>query len=327
MEYDAKGLGLETVGGRAQATTACGGPELGGGDAANQVFLLGLGFGADGEGVEEIEPEGEIEGFVLAMAQLSLGEDFHSDDAFAGGAHFADDADDSVGRRVHESANGIDTYEIDIDPRRFGGGAESFDAMARAAVSANDALLFGFGENVHDAVVALGPVAFGEAMHEADVEVIGAELAAKTVEIGASGGGVARPGFGEYDDFIALDVLERFGNVRMAAVGIGGIEEAQAVVVSVKEQVRETFDTERGLVRMMTAANGAGTHGETAGLDARFAEGHSVCGADLARENRKSERTPREGGRMNPGGTCSASGAMDEIATFHAASLLRSSRG
>src|SRR6267143_1141952 len=209
MEYDAEGLGLETVGGRVQATTACGGPELGGGDAANQVFLLGLGFGADGEGVEEI----------------------------------------------------------------------------------------------------------------------GAELAAKTVEIGASGGGVARPGFGEYDDFIALDVLERFGNVRMAAVGIGGIEEAQAVVVSVKEQVRETFDTERVLVRMMTAANGAGTHGETAGLDARFAEGHSVCGADLARENRKSERTPREGGRMNPGGTCSASGAMDEIATFHAASLLRSSRG
>ncbi len=84
------------------------------------------------------------------MAQLSLAEDFHSDDAFAGGAHFADDADDSVWRGVHKSANGIDTDEIDIDPGRFGGGAESFDAMARAAVSANDALLFGFGENVHD---------------------------------------------------------------------------------------------------------------------------------------------------------------------------------
>src|ERR1700716_1465298 len=120
------------------------------------------------------------------MAQLSLAEDFHSDDGFAGGAHFTDDADDSVGSSVHVCANGIDTDEIDIDPGRFGGGAERFDAMARTAVSANDAFLFGIGENVHDAFVAFGPVAFGEAMHEADVDVIGAELAAKTVEVGTS---------------------------------------------------------------------------------------------------------------------------------------------
>src|SRR3989442_443404 len=39
-----------------------------GSDAADQVFLLGLGFGADGEGVEETEPKSEIEGFVLTAA-------------------------------------------------------------------------------------------------------------------------------------------------------------------------------------------------------------------------------------------------------------------
>jgi len=138
----------------------------GGSDAANQVFLLGLGFGADGEGVEEIETESEIEGFVLATAQLALAEDFHADNTFACGAHFADDADDSVGSGVHESANGIDADEIDIDPGRLGGSAEGFDAVARAAVSANDALFFGFGEDIHNAFVALGPVAFGEAVHE-----------------------------------------------------------------------------------------------------------------------------------------------------------------
>ena len=40
-----------------------------------------------------------------------------------------------------------------------------------------------------------------------------------------------------------------------------------------------------------------------------------------------SERTLRQGGRMDPGGTSSTGGAMDEIATFHAASLLQRFRG
>ena len=40
----------------------------GSGDTADEVFLLGLGFGADGEGVEEIQPKSEIEGFVLTAA-------------------------------------------------------------------------------------------------------------------------------------------------------------------------------------------------------------------------------------------------------------------
>src|SRR6267143_1355681 len=202
------------------------------------------------------------------MAQLSLAEDFHSDDAFAGGAHFADDADDSVWRGVHKSANGIDTDEIDIDPGRFGGGAQSFDAMARAAVSANDALLFGFGENVHDPFVALGPVAFGEAVHEADVDVIGAKLAAKTIQVVASGGGITRPGFSEDGNLVAGDMLEGFGDVGMAAVGIGGVEEAQALVVAIEEQVGEAFDAKGSLVGLMTATDRAGAHGEAAGLDA-----------------------------------------------------------
>src|SRR6266851_5572179 len=284
---------------------------------------FGLGFGADGKGVEEIEAEGEIEGFVLAVAQLSLAEDFHADDAFAGGAHFADDADDSFRVGIHEGPNGIDSNEMNFDPGRFGGDTERVDAVAGAAVSANDALLFGFGENVHDAFVALGPITFGEAMHEADVDIIGAELAAETIEIGAGGGGVARPSLGEDGDLVAGDVLEGFGDVRVAAVGIGGVEEAQAVVVSVKEQVGETFDAEGGLMGMMADANGAGAHGEATGLDAGLAEGHSVRGAELARERGKSERAPHEGGRMDPGGTSGASGAMEEFAAFHGASLLR----
>src|SRR5260370_1244522 len=61
------------------------------------------------------------------------------------------------------------------------------------SIDANDALLFGFGENVHDAFVALGPITFGEAMHEAHVYIIGAELAAECIAIGAGGSGGASP--------------------------------------------------------------------------------------------------------------------------------------
>jgi hypothetical protein len=77
---------------------------------------------------------------------------------------------------------------------------------------------------------------------------------------------------------------------------------------------------------MMAAADGASAHSEAAGLDAGLAEDYGVCGAELARERWKSERAPREIGRMDPGGTSGASGAMDKFATFHAASLLRNSR-
>ena len=79
---------------------------------------------------------------------------------------------------------------MDLDPGRFCGGAKRLDAVAGTAVSANDPFFLGFRENVPDAFVALGPITFGEAVHETDVEVIGAEFAAETIEIVASSGGL-----------------------------------------------------------------------------------------------------------------------------------------
>jgi len=139
-------------------------------------------------------------------------------------AHLLHHADNGVGVRVHVSADGIDANEMDFDPRRFCGGAKGFDAVAGAAVGANDAFFLGLGEDVHHAFIAIGPIAFGEAMHEADVDVIGAEFAAEAIEIVAGGGGVASPGLGKNGNFVARDVFEGFGDMRMAAVGIGGVE-------------------------------------------------------------------------------------------------------
>src|SRR5208282_482366 len=144
---------------------------------------------------------------------------------------------------------------MDFDPGGFGGGAQSFDGVARAAVGTDDAFFLGFRENVHDAFVAVGPVAFGETVHQTDVEMIRAEFAAEAVKIGTSGGGVTSPGFGKNGDFVARDMFEGLGVVRMAAIAVGGIEEAETVVVAVEEKLRETLNAECGLMRMMAGTN------------------------------------------------------------------------
>src|SRR5947207_8238731 len=119
--------------------------------------------------------------------------------------------------------------------------------MARAAVRANDAFVLGFFEDIHDGTIARGPIALGKAVHEEDVDIFGTEFAAEAVEVGAHPVGVTRPGFGKDSNFAAINVLERFGDMRMAAVGIGGIEKEEAVVVAIKEKFRQAADTEIGL--------------------------------------------------------------------------------
>src|SRR6266849_3751472 len=153
---------------------------------------------------------------------------------------------------------------MNFDPQRLRGGAKRFDAVTGAAVRADDALFFGFGQDIHHAAVAIGPVALGEAVHEADVDVIDAEFAAKAIEIGTSGGRVTGPGFGEDGDFVTGDVFEGFGDMGVAAVRISGVEEAQAVVVAIEEQVGEAFDLllngyDHGL-RFFDSADSYGSH-------------------------------------------------------------------
>src|SRR2546429_1977171 len=135
--------------------------------------------------------------------------------------------------------------------------------MARTAVRANDAFVLGFFEDIHDGTVARGPIALGEAVHEEAVDVFRAEFAAEAVEVGAHAVGVARPGFGKHCYLAAVNALERFGDVRMAAVGIGGIEKQEAVVVAIEEKFRQAADTEIGLMRMMADADRSSAHSET----------------------------------------------------------------
>jgi hypothetical protein len=76
-------------------------------------------------------------------------------------------------------------------------------------------------------------------------------------------------------------MFEGFGNVRMAAVRIGGIEEPQAAIVAIEQQIREAFDAERGLMRMVADADRAGTHRKTVGLNAGLAESYRIGRGEL----------------------------------------------
>ena len=98
-------------------------------------------------------------------------------------------------------------------------------------MGADGALVLGFGEDVHYAAVTGGPVVFGDAVDENDVDVVDAKFAAEAVEVAAEAGGVTVVGLGHDDDFVARELLEGGGDVGMAAVGVGGVEEAEAVFV------------------------------------------------------------------------------------------------
>jgi hypothetical protein len=113
-------------------------------------------------------------------------------------AHLLDDLEDSGRIGVHVRADGVEADEI---ARRGGRGAEGFDGVAGDPVRADDALLLSLGEHVHGTTIARGPVAFGDAVDEYDVDHLDAELAAVALESALETGGIANapiPGRGPY---------------------------------------------------------------------------------------------------------------------------------
>ena len=71
-------------------------------------------------------------------------------------------------------------------------------------------------------------------------------------------------------------MLQSFGHVRMAAIGIRSIEKSQALVMTIQQQVREALYAERSLVRVVAATDGSRSHRKTAGADSSAAENNRV---------------------------------------------------
>jgi len=274
-------------------------------DATKEIILFGDGFGADREGVQQTETQGIANGIVLPMAEIALAKNFHADNALPRCTHLADDRDDSFGIGIHVRADGIDPNEIHIHPGRLCCGAKSFDGVAGATMSANDAFLLGFRQNVHNGPVAGGPIVFGEAMHEEDINIIGTEFTAEAVQIGTHLGGSSSPGLGEDGDLRTVQVLQGLRNIGMAAVGVRGIEEAETTFVAMEKERDEALHTQSGLMGMMTAANRAGTHGEARGTEARASESYHVCGREFLAQGWLREKTVSKGMQAKKrGGDC-----------------------
>lgn len=286
--------------------------------------MFALGFGTDGEGVEDAGGEGVANRFGGFVAEVALAEDFHADDALSLRAHLLEDGNDGGGVGVHVGADGVKADEVDLDPGRGRSGMEGGKAVAGDAVGADDSFLLGLGEDVHDGAVAGGPVGLSDAVDKDDVNVVDAEFLAEAVEVVADALRVAGVSFGEDGDLVARKLLEGGGDVRMAAVGIGGVEEAKAVVVvAVEEEFGKGECSKLGLVGATTAADGAGAHGEAAGADAGFAENDLVvCGELFAEGFGIEEGGAGSGGAGEDGGGRGAGGATKKVSAEHGGSLL-----
>src|SRR5260370_14470652 len=116
---------------------------------------------------------------------------------------------------------GIDARQINFHPGRFSCRPQRLDAVTRTPVRADGPLLLGFRENIHDASVSLGPITFGQAVHQTHVNVVGAQFAAEALQVNARPGRVACPGLGEDSNLVAGTVLERLSHMWLAAVSIG----------------------------------------------------------------------------------------------------------
>src|SRR5712691_1809413 len=73
-------------------------------------------------------------------------------------------------------------------------------------------------------------------------------------------------------------------------------------------------------MRMVAEADRAGTHRETAGLDAGLAESYRIGRGELTRERGDCKGAARECRGVQPSCSCRASCAMEKFTTFHEAS-------
>ncbi|GAC1468824.1 MAG: hypothetical protein PVSMB1_17510 [Gemmatimonadaceae bacterium] len=149
---------------------------------------------------------------------------------------------------------------------------------------ANDAAVLGFRDYVHRPAHAHVPIGGLHFMQQENIDVIGPQLFAETIEVGFDVGGGGRIGLGEDDYFVARDRLQCLAEVGVAAVLVGGIPEVNALVVRGAKELGDALIAEFArLVGTAVAAVRAGAHGETAELDAARPEGDPVCRVFLRR--------------------------------------------
>ena len=87
-------------------------------------------------------------------------------------------------------------------------------------MSPNDPLLLRLRKHVHHSAIALRPISFGEAMHQANIEIVRSQFLSEAIQIGSRRRRVARPRFGQHRNPIALYMLQRFRHMQPMVISI-----------------------------------------------------------------------------------------------------------
>src|SRR5580698_10404784 len=170
--------------------------------------------------------------------------------------------------------------------------------MTRTAMRANDPFFLRLRKHVHHASEALRPIAFSQTMHQADVDVVDAELAPEAVKILPRRLRSARKSLGQHRNLVARHMLQRLDNMRMTPISIRRIKKSQPVIVAIQQEIRQPLHAQRGLIGMMTGSDSARAHGETAGADSSLAQLHGIEGVDFLRQRRHYSERPVESPRV-----------------------------
>lgn len=281
------------------------------GNFAEQVFHFGPAFAADGEAVQNILCESELQRFIHTGAEFTGAEDLHTDNAFAGRLHLLEDADDGVRVGVHGRLGGIETGEIDLDPGFGGGGLERVERVAGNALRADDALGLRLVDGVHGSALFDVPILVHHAVKKQDVDVVRFQFAAETVDVRFHFRMRIGAGLGEQSDLVAWNGGERASNVGVGAVLVGRVKECYALVVAGAKKIGQTFDTElAGLIGRAADTVGPRTLRQAAENDFAGAERDTVGGGFLFGSGEEVMRKLAQAdGR--------ASGCFEKLASLH----------
>src|ERR1039457_6315228 len=95
------------------------------------------------------------------------------------------------------------------------------------------ALFLSLREHIHPAAVTRRPITFSDAMHKADIDVIGSQLTPEAVQIFSHAFCISRIRLGHHYDLVPRNMLERRRHTRVASVAVRRIKETQAVFVAI----------------------------------------------------------------------------------------------
>ena len=207
------------------------------------------------------------------VAELAFAEDLHADHALARGLHLLEHVDHRGGVGIHQDAVGVDAREVDVDPRRLRRELQRRQRVAGDAVRADDA------------AAPSRATASSIAPAHSVVQVPLCLLCSSTMSImsmPSSRRKRSRSACAAVADWAAVLVstttfCRPTWRIASATCGcapycVGGLEEAQPLVVAVGQHRREAGDAEARLIRRAARAVRAAAHREARHLDAGVAE-------------------------------------------------------